>query len=158
MLPPRQSMIIHDHLQPPIRPAIILPPRTPTTHEQAYLCSRHPRPAIILPPPPMTSHNFTTITHNHPQPTLIKSPLHTNNDSLATTLLAVANSELYFCHHYSPRRIPIANLFATTHWTPTHFLFQKVQQSLLVIYLLLMPIKTKNKKQCNLAWVNFCAD
>ena len=100
-------------------------PPPATTHDQAKFRSHHPRSAIILSPPPTTNHNFTPATHNqsfftatthiYPRPTIIKSPLPTNNDSLPTNLLAITNSELYFCHHYSPSKIPKLSKFIRHH-------------------------------------------
>ena len=109
---PRQSTTSHDYPRPPTTSHNFattthdhsLPPTTrhkfaAITHDQPQFHPHHPRPLI-------TSHYFTATTHSHPRPTIIKSPLPTNNDSLAATLFAVANPELYFCHHYSPSRIP----------------------------------------------------
>ena len=99
-----------DHL----RPAATSHNFAATTHDhrrQAKFYRHHPRPAIISPSPPTTTHNQPLFHRHLPQPrttNMIKSPLPTNNDSLATTFLAITNSELYFSHHYSPSRIPRA--------------------------------------------------
>ena len=98
-------------------------PRPPTnSHNFAATIHDYTWQGISSPPPPTPSHNFTPsthdhtqtaiisihyFTHNHLRPTIIKSPLPTNDDSLATTLfLAITNFELYFCHHYSSSTHP----------------------------------------------------
>ena len=96
-----------------------------------------------------TSHYFTAIINRQPQPSIIKLVLPTNNDSVATTLLTMTNSE----QQIFTTTIPLTNLtssltlLATTSRTSRIFLFQKVEIVLLTIYILLMTIKTKLKKQ-----------
>ena len=78
-----------------------------TSYNFAANTHNYPRAGIISLPPSTTFHNqpfFTATIHIHPRPTIIKSPLPTNNDSLPTNLLSITNSELYFCHHYSPAK------------------------------------------------------
>ena len=86
-----------DHLRPPKT----IHNFATTTHDWPYFHLHYLRP-------PTTRDLFTATNHNHPRPTIIKLPEPKNNDSLATTLLTMRNSELNFCHHFSLIRIPRA--------------------------------------------------
>ena len=89
-----------------------------TINNQPQICCHHPRPTTTMNNFAATSHNFTTTTTTQPGiistpppkttnnqplfhchhlwPTIVKLRLPINSNSLATTLLAITNSELYF--------------------------------------------------------------
>ena len=144
------------------RPRVVVYYWTTTSHNFAVTTHDHPRPdisllpllVIILPPPPTTAHNQPLFHRHHPWPTIIKSPLPTNNNGLATILLAIFLSPL-LTQQDSKSSL---NLFATTHRAPRNFLFQKVWTVFNRNLLIIVPMKTKIKRRCHRARVNVCED